>query len=452
MLLYLLERNPPVGRETIEIGGGTWGLVEYNLDTVDLQDVPFICLSYTWGLKREPSLLHPGAYISDRTGPALAAIIAHRPSDERIWVDGYCVPIETAERHLTLQSMGYIYSCAKEVVTVLSSATYPILQHMSVSDRLNSDHLVVLEKEGWVTRAWTYQEAVNSRSFSITCEGLNTAIVDGTHFLNCLGFTLSRFVGPEAVREKRRLYPHLDAFEDLIADSIIAAYQERSALQVMSQMDRRCHHLPEDHFYAMMGAITTVCCSFDTEDPCEAFMSMCEEKGDYSFIYSKVERDTLPTRRWRPVCASRLPPVFAWNWYGDGQPGHKVSGSLYLDEVVVLRRGPVGESGEDFLKAKLEASKMMPQQSSDLGVASYAALESMGFIGSSQGISTEHGFFFPSESVGTNDDITILVATKVQCNLGSPGLIQPGGSIRTYIPGVFCGRVNQRDVTTVKML
>ncbi|KAI1160273.1 hypothetical protein F5B18DRAFT_633503 [Nemania serpens] len=452
MLLYLLERDAVGSGKTIAIGGSYWGLVAYDLDTFNIQDVPFICLSYSWGSKREPSLLHPGLYISDRTGPALASVVTHRPSDKRIWVDAYCVPTETAEKNLTLQSMGYVYSSSEEVIVVLSSAAHPVLEHMSVSDRLNPDHLGVLDKEEWVSRAWTYQEAVNSRRLSITCEGLNTAIVNGSHFLNCLGFALSRFDGVVAISEKKRLYPHLDAFEDLIADYLVAGYQERSALHVMSQMDRRSHYLPQDHFFAMMGAITNVCCSFDTVNPCEAFMSICEEKGDYSFIYSKVERDASPTQRWRPAYANRLPPVFACNWSGDGQPGHKESGSLYLDDMLVLGRGPLGERGMAFIKGALKASNTLIPEPSDLGVAVSAVLEGMGFTGNSQGISTEHGFFFPSQKVLVDNDITILVATKVRWTWGSPGLIQPGGSIDTYIPGVFCGHVDAQYPTSVMML
>ncbi|KAI1132403.1 hypothetical protein F5Y10DRAFT_207848 [Nemania abortiva] len=454
MQLYLLERDPVDGGVTIEIGEARWGLTAYNLDASDVEAVSFICLSYVWGTDREPSPFHPDFYVSNRTKPALAAVVTRRPSCKRIWVDAYCVPVEPFERNLTLQSMGYIYSHAEEVITVLSSAAHPVLEQLAVSDRLEANHLGILEKEDRVSRAWTYQEAVNSQRLFITCEAPNSAIVDGRHLLNCIGFTLSRFKGPQAVSEKKALYPNLDAFEDLVADYQISGYQERSALQVMSQMSRRRHHYPQDYFYAMMGAISTLCSSFETPDACEAFMSMCEEKGDYSFIYSAAKRDSSPTRRWRPASTLRLPPVFAWNWYGEGQPGHKEFGSLYLDNVVVLGRGPLEDRGEKFIKAKLETMAMGIELSGspDLALATSAALECMGFKGSSQGISTMHGFFFPYERIWTDEDVTLLVATGVEWSFGSPGLIQPGGDIETYIPGVFFGRVYPGEATSVKMI
>jgi hypothetical protein len=350
--------------------------------------------------------------------------------------------------------MGYIYSQAEEVVVVLSSASSPVVEQMSVSDRITPAHLDILEEDEWVSRAWTYQEAVNSRRFSITCEGLNNAIVEGSHFLNCIGFTLSRIGGAPNTIDKKRKYPRLDTFEDLIADYMIAGYQERSALQVMSNMDRRTQHFPDDHFYAMMGAISTVCSSFgDTLDPCEAFMSMCEQKGDYSFIYSTTRRDKAPTKRWRPVsCGDLLPAVLSWHCYGDGQPAHEDSGSLYLDQVVVLKPQPLEDDiGKKHLEGWLAFSKLPFTQGSGIDMAVSAALESMGFIGSSVGISTTHGFFFPIERLWAFDDISILVATKVRWAFGAPGLVCSRGAVDTYIPGVFVGRVDNADATSVKI-
>ncbi|KAI3324910.1 hypothetical protein HD806DRAFT_491361 [Xylariaceae sp. AK1471] len=450
MLLYLLERDPVGGQNTIKVGGAHWRLAAHDLDTSE--GLSFTCVSYVWGKEKEKSPFDDSFMMSDRTMPALSTVIAHRPSCTRIWVDALCVPVAQPERTLTLQSMGYIYSQAKEVVVVLSKTTSSVLEQMSVSDRLTSDHLNILGDDDWVSRAWTYQEVVNSRGFSITCEGLNNAIVDGSHFLNCVGFTLSRNEAASYEIDKRQR-ERLNTFEDLIADYMVAGYQERSALQVMSNMDRREQHFPDDHFYAMMGAISTVCSSFsNTVDPCEAFMSMCEQKGDYSFIYSTTQRDTSPTRRWRPAsCGDFLPAVLAWHCYGEGQPAHEDSGSLYLDQVVVLEHQPLGDSGKAYLEGWRKSSKMPSLETLQIDVALSAALESMGFTGSPVGISTTHGFFFPSKRLWAYEGISILVATKVQWAFGAPGLVCSRGDVDTYIPGVFFGRVDNADATSVKI-
>ena len=214
---------------------------------------------------------------------------------------------------------------------------------MSTSDQIDTAHHDVLEKEEWVSRAWTYQEAVNSKSLYITCEDSHGAIVDGSHFLNCLGYTLSRLCGNSPVSDKRQRYPRLDAFEDLIVDYLVAGYQARSALQVMSNMDRRTQRRPEDHFYAMIGAISTARAnSVSSLDPHEAFMALCERKCDYSFIYSAAKRDSTPPKRWRPV-AGDLPAILPWHCWGEGSPAYEESGSLYLD--LMLQVSEVSDRG-----------------------------------------------------------------------------------------------------------
>ncbi len=137
---------------------------------------------------------------------------------------------------------------------------------------------MALEKEEWVTRAWTYQEAVNSRVLYITYEGATVTIVTALVFLNYVGEALDNLQMPPL--QRRSHYPRLDAFEDLV-DYVTAEYLERSALQVMAKMDMRTQLRAEDHFFAMIGAVSTAPASTSgTEDPCESFMSLCERKGD----------------------------------------------------------------------------------------------------------------------------------------------------------------------------
>ncbi|OQV07930.1 hypothetical protein CLAIMM_12283 [Cladophialophora immunda] len=453
MLLYLLSQDPECGQGSIEIERRHWKLAAHNLDAPDAEHIRFTCVSYAWGEGREGSPFHPGYDISDRTIPALNAVVSHRPSCARIWIDAFCVPVDTPERIHTLESMGFIYSRAEEVIVVLSTAARPVLEQMSTSDRVDPVHLDALEREEWVSRAWTYQEAANSRALYITCEEPRGIIIPGSHFLNCLGYTLTRLDGsvPTAA-DKRQRYPRLDAFEDLIAEHMLAGYQERSALQVMSNMDRRTQRRSEDHFYAMIGAISTVrASSCPTLDPCEAFMSLCERKGDYSFIYSTAKRDSTPSKRWRPVSGD-LPAILPWHCYGEGQPAHEASGSLYLDLMLPLEVSPVDEDGKKVIQGWLAASKLGSVDSGEsLQEAAYAALRIMGFTGSPDCVTTTHGFFFPSERISTDQSITILVATEVRWSFGAPGLARYSGEVETYTPGVFFGRIDNAAAVSVKV-
>ncbi|KAJ9604283.1 hypothetical protein H2200_011117 [Cladophialophora chaetospira] len=346
--------------------------------------------------------------------------------------------------------MGFIYSRADEVIVVLSNTARPVLERMSTSDRVDLIHLGILEGEEWIVRAWTYQEAVNSRTLYITCEESH-AIVPGSHFLNCLGYTLSR-LGAGLVSDKRQRYPRLDAFEDLIADYMIAGYQERSALQVMSNMDRRTQRHAEDHFYAMIGAISTVrASSCPTLDACEAFMSLCERKGDYSFIYSAAKRDSTPSKRWRPVSGD-LPSILPWHCWGEGQPAHEDSGFLYLDMMLPLENSPLEDEGRKFVEGWLTSSKTRAIEATEsLQQSAYSALRTMGFNGSPQCLSTTHGYFFPAEPICIDREIVILVATMVRWTFGAPGIARCSGNTDSYTAGVFFGRVDTASAVSVQM-
>jgi hypothetical protein len=88
--------------------------------------------------------------------------------------------------------------------------------------------------------------------------------------------------------------PGLDALEDLIADWLISDYTRRSAFQVMSNLDRRYTSEPPNYFYSMIGAILQ---STSTRRPSttiaelsETLMIVCEEKNDFSFLYSTAAR------------------------------------------------------------------------------------------------------------------------------------------------------------------
>ncbi|XTI88882.1 hypothetical protein V2W45_1398795 [Cenococcum geophilum] len=448
MLLYLLVPDLEAKSSSFEFEGYHWALEPHDLEADDVMEPVFTCISYSWGPGREPSPLRINFDISDRTLPALATAIKHRPSCKRVWIDALSVPEEPQERARCLGSMGYIYSLAEEVLVVLSSGAQTALEQMSKSHRIDHDSLHNLEKEDWISRAWTYQEAVNSKELYITCEGPHGALVAGDHFMNCVGYTLSRLEGSNFDKEQQ--FPRLSAFQDLIGDYAIAGYEERSALQVMSNMDKRTSSRPGDHFYAMIGAISTTVADFSgTIDPCEAFMVLCESKGDYSFIYSAAKRDPAFMRRWRPV-AGDLPSILPWPGWGAGQPGHKEGSALYLDFMMTFQRSPIEEDGERFVRERIKPTNTQLQL--PLHHLAYTFLQTMGFRGSSEYVSTAKGYFFPLEPM-KSDDVVVLVATKVRWAFGAPGLAFIDElNERVYIPGAFVGCIDEKDSTSVRMI
>ena len=151
MLLYLLRPEIEGRQESIEIDGQHWCLAGHDLDAADAVEIPFTCVSYTWGTGRERSPFHSFYDVSDRTVPALNAVVRHRPSCAGIWIDAFCVPVDTPETAHTLASMGFIYSRADEVIVVLSSGARRVIEQMSTSDRLDPVHLGILEQEEWIS-------------------------------------------------------------------------------------------------------------------------------------------------------------------------------------------------------------------------------------------------------------------------------------------------------------
>lgn len=443
MLLNLLSRDITSEFRSVMVEGIRWMLEVRDPAEANSKADIFVCVSYTWGRGRVLNPFVEDISVSSRTLPALCAVSRQRPDCRRIWIDAFCIPggDDPLERASTLESMGFIYSQATEVIVVLSYDSQPVLQQIIAKAHLLPKHLDILENEEWVTRAWTYQEAVNSQVLYLTCEdGELGVIVEYTQFFSALGQALCHLK-----QDERGRYPRLNALDDLLADCMTAIYLQRSALQVMAIMDQRTQTRAEDHFYAMIGAITTEpASSVGLKSPCEAFMSLCEEKGDYSFIYSTARRDQAAGRRWRPVDGEDLPAILRHHSWGGGQPGHISDGKLYLDEMMEILPGRVGHYIDVFVQDWL--SSCNPERSSvpDRERAVYLTLKDLGFAGSEKYIETPRGYFFPLDPIPTEQIVSILVSTIIRWKLGAPGIVKYRGArdgACQYVPGVFFGKV-----------
>ncbi|GAB1312053.1 Heterokaryon incompatibility domain-containing protein [Madurella fahalii] len=340
--------------------------------------------------------------------------------------------------------MGFIYSRASEVLVALTSSTIPVLQQAIRSRPLSPSHLAILEAEDWVTRAWTYQEAVNAYRLRITCDDSppSTAI-DMMPFFSLIGSALLSLPPTQ-----RKLYPRLSSLEDLLADCAVAKYLERSALQIMTIMDERTQTQPEDHFYAMMGAISTEPAkAVEGIGPCEAFMRLCERKGDYSFLFCKENREERMGKRWRPV-ECELRPVIKSHSKGGGLRGRVDGGRVVLDGVVVLELGKLGERAKGFIEEWLVAFERMKYGSwpnLETERAAYEALRVLGYSGSGEYLATECGLVFPQNPAPQSAQVKVIVAAGIRWTLGAPALIQFRDDVSSdeymYEPGVFFGQV-----------
>ncbi|KIV78849.1 hypothetical protein PV11_06458 [Exophiala sideris] len=442
-LRLLIETEDEVRAEApvFKLDGRTWLLRTFTNPT----SVPgYICVSYVWGTGRVPNpFLSAPASISANTVPALSAAMAGTEC-KAFWIDAFCIPTQQPARRATLESMGYIYSQAVEVRAVLSARTFTAVQQLSTGDRLDETSLAILDADKWVQSVWTYQEVVNSRDLAFVCANAVEVVVDGTDFLNGLGFTLHKYkqkhgLDTFAIRE---MFPSLDALDDVLGDWRVAS---RCALLVMSNMDRRKWTEERNYFYAMIGSVTSKPChrtgqGMEDQHLSETFMSVCEEKNDFSFIYTSAERSTDPSRHWRPG-AGLLPSLLPWQSWGKAQPGHfDQDDKFWLDEVLhfELSVSSLTEAARDFIARWLHRGDLVEKTEEEIAQAVHSTLLRMGFTGSRDYIILGDGLFYP-QTLLVRGGFDLVVSTTIRWPLGAPGLVRVRSPRIQYIPGVFVG-------------
>ena len=189
-------------------------------------------------------------------------------------------------------------------------------------------------------------------------------------------------------------------------------------------MDRRTSERKEDYFNALIGAITAEPLrdpSATALHPAEYFMRLCEEKGDFSFIYSSAPRSNAPGRSWRPL-AGPIPAIQPWHTFGDGQSGRLYPSFLRLENMCCVTRGSISSAAEQFLRDWLRdgsddsAAGTLPDRV-------LTRLRQASFVGCGDFIELEDGYFFPLTTNRTADNFLVLVAGRVRWPHGGPGLI-----------------------------
>jgi len=305
-----------------------------------------------------------------------------------------------------------------------------------------------LEQDMWVRSVWTYQEVVNNDELRFVGEDSRGVVLDGEQFLNALGYymiTYRKHIGITGM-QLRRLYPNLDAFEDLVVDWRLSGYGDRSALEILSNMDRRTYDDPRNFFYSMIGAVTHIP-SKRTSNPtieslAESFMEACEEKGDYSYIFTGVPRDDRPGCRWRPR-PQMLRSIISWHSVGDKLEGIKEDGFLRLKEMVVTHRTSetdISSRARRWIIPWLEEPDldlMAPVQTIILKLSE--ALRFLAFTGSLEPIFTPLGLFFPQEEIAAEVNADICISGSLHYVFGCPGIAVIKTKPPRYVIGVFAG-------------
>lgn len=447
-LLVPATRPTSPGSPSIKLQGRHWLFTEPEQTPDDANVLDYTCVSYAWGRGTTANPFDERLLMSDRTIPALDATIRTR-QPTAIWIDALCVPFQDPAKTVCLRSMGAIYSKALQVVVVLSKSCSNLLEQIYGTGRVDTETLLTLEDDKWVTRAWTYQEVVNSKSLHFIVEKGSDVSVSGDQFLNCVGQAIDEYKNAQGYNsfKLRRRHPQLDSLESLILDWRTADYLKRSAYQVMSAMKLRDSERPEDRFYAMIGAIATT--SVDDRDaqpihPAEYFMRICEDEGDYSFIYSTAPRSEIPGKCWRPVAAP-IDAILPWPSDGEGQSGCIQPTHIQLKNMCRMMLGPINPTARQFVEKWLQSDNAVAL-SGTIPTLILQRLEDAGFSGCKEPLEMESGYFFPQAPITNLDDVFAVVAAEVRWVHGSPGLLVRGNAtdIHHYCGvGVFIGPVPQ---------
>jgi len=430
--------------------GNRLSLIKLSISANNTAPIPdYICVSYVWGSDRIANPVQVGPeMISTNTLPALSAAM-HNTNHKAFWIDAFCIPTTQPARRATFESMGYIYSQARQVRVALSKHSFQAVRQLTVADKMDEDALATLDQDQWVQSTWTYQEVVNSQTLAFICPGALGEIVDGESFFNGMSYSL-RTLNPFSIRER---FPSIDTFEDLLADWRIAGYSQRSALAVMSNMDRRVWHEDRNYFHSMIGAVTSQPRWRSWEEPhlSELFMKICEEKKDFSFIYSSATRSIDPARRWRPE-TGLLPSILTWHSWGESQPGQlDFDGSLTLDRMLTLRRSALSDEAKQFIAKWLHREDLREER--ELTEQLYKTLIYMGFKGSTEYIPLGVGVYFPQTELASGIQIEAFVSTCIRWTLGAPAIAcVMNDGVGTYTPGVFVGIVDETASHSVRLV
>lgn len=145
-------------------------------------DSKYLALSYLWGSDQKNSKLNDNSEVLPSEIPETiedAIAVKLRLDFRYLWIDRYCIDQGSAEAHAQIQQMDLVYQNA-EVTIVAAAGNNPShglpgvgRRHRSLQPRVKvGKHLLFstlqdprlrIKGSSWMSRGWTYQEALLSR-------------------------------------------------------------------------------------------------------------------------------------------------------------------------------------------------------------------------------------------------------------------------------------------------
>jgi hypothetical protein len=393
-----------------------------------------------------------------------------------------CVPPkESPSRQATLENLGYIYARAVEVVVVLGRVTFAVLQDTIQEKVVSEQNLQLLEADQWIASVWTYQELVNAANVRFVSEydpstdGSNSGATAGgvqprigcSELLDALGHGLEncRRSGESDTFSIIKRYPNLNVLENVLVDWMLGSYTRHSALTIFSNLYYKRNDTAANYYYSILGALSDsprqLVWPADEADEtlAEKVMKICEEKGDFSFVYSVADRDPSPKQRWRPLAMTLPPdgeivppilrPILAWHYWGEAQSGtFNDKGELALHNMTIMLRADPPKMSDVARTAIAKWSQTPDLPSMDdvaLGDFMYSRLGVIGIEAGPNPLVVSDGLVFTVDSTAHDNVLDILVSNQIRFVGGAPGLVRclNDEGEKTYVPCLFVGSTDR---------
>ena len=462
----LVESNDTSSQSSFLLEEKQWTLSPA-LDLEDDSSVPlFACISYLWGPDREPHALVEGLTMSTHTRPSLAAAI-RTANCTAFWTDVFCIPHTGAARQSTLENMGYIYSRATEVIIVLGESTYAAIEELQHHDYFSESALHILESDEWVSSVWTYQEIVNGGKVYFVSErqtGKST-FIECEDFFNALGYGLSKWekkkVGNSILAAQIETFPHLTALETIFADWMTAGYTTRSALSIFTSIAFKRNANPANYYYALLGTLTLSPQQLEwnpDQNLAERIMAICEDKNDFSFIYTVAARDSDPKHCWRPLATpfegldrysipAFLRPLVVWDTWGEMQSGRYDADGFWLDGMTIMEpASTIGDAGKEAISLLVHQPELRYADEATLRDPVLSYIRGLGFEGAATPIAVTEGLIFTLDEIRYTEIVRLLISTQVRWPMGAPGLVHLSTEDgKKYVPCAFIGSYEVLD-------
>lgn len=444
-------------RNTIQLCGKPWVLVDFK----QLSDAPpYTCISYSWGKTETINIFGNDRDASVRTTPVIETVINAiqsteceesamksmffseeklaeklalvRDASHAIWIDSLCCPQQQPEAEICIQNMGEIYSEATQVFVVLNTDCDKTVLKISKKESLNLEDYLAIANDDWIDRLWTYQEFANSKMMFIVAEDKGSAFISELQFLCAL---MSDAVAYDDIQDIE-LFQKLERMNLLVAEQQM---EERSALQIMSATQERYSERKDtrDHINVMLSVLASAVTITPPQEQSlmtlfDHFMSACEEKDDYSFIFSTSPRSNVLGRNWRPMGDQITPVISNVLVVGRGLSGVLKETHLQMNNMcrMVSKTNLVISRIENFLKTDFP-NNILKQ------------LRQRGFTGCGECLKLEHGYFFPQLPHKRSSDLFIAISHDVTFHHGAPGLLlrSTNTDINQFCDtGVFIGK------------